>query len=116
MGATQMRHAKLWFAGAAGNWPLAAYEMDELREGFDDAIRLHPRHKGAAIAELLPSMTAPALEAIDKAIADKDASAFPVAYALLTDSCNTCDQASQFGFNVVIRPQVNAFANQEFRP
>lgn len=30
MAATQMRHAKLWFAGQAGHWPLAAYELDEL--------------------------------------------------------------------------------------
>jgi hypothetical protein len=34
MSANQMRHAKLWFAGEAGNWPLAAYDLDELKEGF----------------------------------------------------------------------------------
>jgi hypothetical protein len=34
---TQMRHAKLWFAGQAANWPLAAYELDELHEGMQDA-------------------------------------------------------------------------------
>jgi hypothetical protein len=31
----QMRHLKLWYAGQAGNWPLADYELDELKEGFD---------------------------------------------------------------------------------
>lgn len=41
MGLTQMRHAKLWFAGEAGNWPLSAYELDELKEGFDDAVTYH---------------------------------------------------------------------------
>src|SRR5438105_1786991 len=44
---TQMRHAKLWFAGQAGNWPLAAYELDELHEGLDDAATFHPTHKDA---------------------------------------------------------------------
>ena len=34
---TQMRHAKLWFAGQAANWSLAAYELDELNEGMQDA-------------------------------------------------------------------------------
>src|SRR5262249_41193919 len=29
----QMRHAKLWLAGQAGNWELASYELDELDEG-----------------------------------------------------------------------------------
>src|SRR5262245_49113865 len=26
----QVRHTKLWFAGEAGNWPLAEYEIEEL--------------------------------------------------------------------------------------
>ena len=38
MSATQMRHLKLWYAGQAGNWPLAAYEVDELEEGFAAAL------------------------------------------------------------------------------
>jgi hypothetical protein len=29
MTATQLRHAKLWFAGRAKNWDLAGYEIDE---------------------------------------------------------------------------------------
>jgi hypothetical protein len=34
MTATQLRHAKLWFAGKANNWDLAAYEIDEIMEGL----------------------------------------------------------------------------------
>ena len=40
MAQQQMRHIKLWFAGAAGNWPLADYEIDGLKEGFDDVAKL----------------------------------------------------------------------------
>ena len=36
----QMRHIKLWFAGRAGNWPLADYEIDQLKEGFDDVNQM----------------------------------------------------------------------------
>src|SRR5262249_53615530 len=36
----QMRHIKLWFAGDAGNWPLADYEIDQLKDGFDDVAKL----------------------------------------------------------------------------
>src|SRR5262245_7044019 len=46
---TQMRHAKLWFAGEAGNWPLASYELDELNEGLEDAATFHPTHKDAEL-------------------------------------------------------------------
>ena len=35
----QMRHTKLWLAGEAGNWDLAAYEIKELGEGFDDVVK-----------------------------------------------------------------------------
>src|SRR2546423_10183558 len=38
----QMRHLKLWFAGQANNWPLAGYELDELKEGFEDIVKYFP--------------------------------------------------------------------------
>src|SRR3954454_21478260 len=38
----QMRHLKLWFAAQAGNWPLADYELDELKEGFEDIVKYFP--------------------------------------------------------------------------
>src|SRR2546426_11178049 len=46
---TQMRHAKLWFAGQGANWPLARYELDELNEGLEDAATFHPTHKDAPL-------------------------------------------------------------------
>jgi len=116
MGATQMRHAKLFFAGQAQNWPLADYEMDELQEGFDDAVRLHPTHKGAAVATLLPSTTADAMTSLHSAIDQHDAAAFAQAFDALTAACNTCHEAADFGFNVVVRPRTNPYTNQQFAP
>jgi hypothetical protein len=40
MGFQQERHLKLWFAGRAGNWPLADYEIGKLKDGFDDIDKL----------------------------------------------------------------------------
>ena len=48
----QMRHTKLWLAGEAGNWPLAAYEIKELGEGFDDIVKFHPTHEESPGDEL----------------------------------------------------------------
>ncbi len=42
-GAVQPHHIKLGLAGQAGNWPLAAYELDEIRESLDDVKNPHPR-------------------------------------------------------------------------
>ena len=38
----QMRHLKLWFAAQSGNWGLADYELDELKEGFEDITKYYP--------------------------------------------------------------------------
>lgn len=116
MAATQMRHTKLWFAGQAGNWPLAAYELDELKEGFDDAVKFHPTHKETSvpIAKLLPQMTASPLDLMEGAISAKDHGKFTVAFDALTAACNACHQAVRFGFNVVTRPTANPYTNQNF--
>jgi len=60
MSLQQMRHAKLWFAGQAENWELAAYEIDELGEGFDDIVKFHPTHKDSPVAprDAIPRMAA----------------------------------------------------------
>jgi len=118
MAQTAARHAKLWFAGQAGNWPLAEYELDELREGFEDAGKFHPTHKH--IATPLPklvagNMDAP-LDALEKSVKGQDKTAFIQAYDSLTHACNACHQMTEFGFNRVIRPTLNPFANQEFFP
>ena len=39
----QMRHTKLWFAGQAGNWGLAAYGSKSCTR-LDDAATFHPTH------------------------------------------------------------------------
>jgi hypothetical protein len=53
----QMRHTKLWLAGQAGNWELAAYELDELGEGFDDVVKFIRRTR---IHRSLPRTRSPA--------------------------------------------------------
>ena len=89
MSLQQMRHTKLWLAGEARNWELAAYEVDELGGGFDD---------------------------VRKAVANQDPAAFARAYDALTAACNDCHQATNFGFNRVQRPTTNPYPNQVFEP
>jgi hypothetical protein len=115
---TQMRHAKLWLAGDAGNWPLASYELDELKEGFDDLVAYHPTHKDAPvpIAQIVPKMMSVPLKDLEDAVGAKDRDKFTRAYDDLTRGCNGCHQATNFGFNVVVRPKDNPYVNQVFQP
>ena len=114
----QMRHTKLWFAGEAGNWDLAAYEIKELGEGFDDVVKFHPTHEESPVApkDAIPRMvTVPLMEA-GAAVTKKDTKVFEQAYDTLTKACNDCHQATNFGFNVVQRPAMNPYPNQVFAP
>jgi hypothetical protein len=118
MSATQMRHLKLWYAGQARNWPLAAYEVDELEEGFTDATRFHPTHKDAPrpLTELVPEFTAGPIAALRKAIAGESESEFVAAYDALTEGCNGCHASAHFPFNVITRPTANPYSDQRFAP
>jgi hypothetical protein len=117
MNFTQMRHAKLWFAGQAQNWRLAQYEVDEIQEGLDDVVRFHPVHKDSPLplSLLVPKIMNQSLADVREAIRAHDSQAFVAAYDELTAGCNSCHQAANFGFNVVKRPSGPSwFSNQEF--
>ncbi len=109
MTVTQMRHSKLWFAGKAANWKLAEYELFELQEGFDDAVKFHPER-----SKLLLKMTASSMEQLKTSISEKSEIKFQASFKALTSSCNACHKATNFGFNRVIVPLSNPFTNQRF--
>ena len=116
MSLQQMRHVKLWLAGQAENWELAAYELDELGEGFDDIVKFHPTHKDSPVAprDAIPRMVTEPLKSLRAAVEKKDGAAFVPAYDALTAACNSCHQATNFGFNAVQRPATNPYPNQVF--
>jgi hypothetical protein len=114
MGATQMRHAKLWLAGQAGNWELANYELGEIREGLDDAARFDPVFKGIPVATLLMKYIDQPLEDVGIAIESRDSTKFRESFDKLTNACNECHREAGHGFIVIQRPTMQPFSNQDF--
>ncbi len=112
----QMRHSKLWSAGKARNWDLAAYELDELKEGFDDAAKLFPTFKDVPIGQMIGDIMKTSVADLDRTIAAKDARGFAGAFDRLTASCNGCHQAAKHGFIAIVRPTASPFTNQVFSP
>lgn len=49
MGVIQQHHAKLCYAGTKANWPLADYELSEIQESLDDAMKFYPKFEGVAV-------------------------------------------------------------------
>src|SRR5712691_5581874 len=64
----QPRHAKLGLAGKAENWPLAAYALKELRQGFAVVSRAAPGWKGLPVPDLADAAMTQPLTLLDFAI------------------------------------------------
>ena len=113
----QPRHIKLGLAGAAQNWPYAAYELGELRETFENVGKLVPKHGGLAIPPAIAATVTPPMTALAAAIKAKDAAAFTKSYAELTAGCNACHQSADHPMIVIQVPTgAAAFPDQDFRP
>ena len=112
----QMRHLKLWFAGQAGNWGLADYELDELKEGFEDITKYYPTKDNVPTGTMAEAVVAKEVADLAKAIEAKDKKAFASAFDRLTASCNACHQASKHEFIAIRRPSGNPYTNQSFTP
>jgi hypothetical protein len=90
--------SNLWFAGRAGNWPLATYYYNEARNHVRWLIRINPTPKGPdgelvdlkGIFDAIDTTTFAALkEVIDK----KDGKQFESAYRTVLESCYQCHKA-----------------------
>ena len=51
-----IEHNKLWFAGKARNWPLAAYELGEIKEVMSDVQDHVPTFKSLPLADMLDAV------------------------------------------------------------
>ncbi|HLX14508.1 MAG TPA: hypothetical protein VKS24_04790 [Bradyrhizobium sp.] len=111
MNAVQIRHTKLWFAGKAANWDLAAYEIRQLRAGLVEAAMLY---QGIPVTNVT-TMAVP-VQAVADAVEAKDAKKFAKLYADLTAGCNGCHQSIGRGFIVMRVPDVSPFGDQQFAP
>jgi hypothetical protein len=112
----QPRHAKLWLAAHAENWPLAAYALVEIRQAFAGIVKAQPKFRGLPVAELVDAAMSTPITAVDAAIKQQDAAKFAAAYDQLTQGCNACHVAVDHPFVVIKTPDASAFPNQDFGP
>jgi hypothetical protein len=116
MSLQQMRHIKLWLAAQANNWALADYELDELKEGFEDIAKYYPTKDDVPTGTMADAIVAKEVAELNKLIEAKDKKHFVSAFDRLTASCNACHQASKKEFIRVQRPTGNPYTNQSFAP
>src|SRR5215471_11639310 len=63
-----IEHNKLWFAAKARNWPLAEYELGEIKEIMGDVQDLVPTFKNLPLADMLDAVVTKEIVALEKAI------------------------------------------------
>ena len=112
MSMAQLQHLKLWHAGKAGNWDLAAYELRQLTNSLAEAAIFYP----AIPISNVTTMKEPLLSIAD-AIAAGDNRKFAVSMRGLTDGCNACHTSMGRGFIAISVPTGGQPpANQIFSP
>ena len=107
MVATQLRHFKLWYAGVAQNWPLANYELAQIRDTIVEVKRIDGHESNM-------SMMTPAADGLDEAIKARDSVKFAKAFSRLTAVCNACHEKTGFGFIKIQDPRLSPIETSPF--
>lgn len=94
------RAANIYYAAQAGNWGLAAYQLNEMTEIQEVAENTRP-----ARAKALQSFEKSALSPLAKDIVNQDATAFRGDFDRMVTQCNGCHRASGYGFIVYALPE-----------
>jgi hypothetical protein len=111
MSSVQMHHEKLWFAGTAGNWQLADFEIHEIMEAVD-GIKTYAADRPETKRII---MLQPAIDSLNNSIQQKNLSSFKQNFITLTNTCNNCHTAVNYNFNKIKIPEAPPFSNQVFK-
>ena len=111
----QTHHAKLWLAARANNWPLAEYQLSEMKEVFSEVQELVPNYKRVPVGQMIDAIVTGTIASLEQAVVKKNIKAFSAGYDKLTTACNDCHKAASRGFIQIRKPARSSFDNQEFR-
>lgn len=116
----QPRHIKLYYAGSAKNWELAAAESRDLRSSFDRIAQAMPKYENNDVSLSVRNFITSRLDAVDTAIAGANSEQFAAAYKDLTTGCNECHTYMEHPFLVIQIPNAAAadpaHSDQDFNP
>jgi hypothetical protein len=98
----QLRHFKLWRAGIQQNWPLASYELAQIRASIEDISKTYQKSEPSNM-----SVMSPMADQLEEAIKAKNPVKFTTAFGKLTASCNACHEATGFGFIKMREPKLS---------
>ena len=106
--------ANLWFAGRAGNWPLANYYYSEARNHIRWLIRINPMPKGPTgdlvdLQGIFDGLDTGVLKDVKDVIDKKDGARFEAVYRQALEGCYSCHKSVGRPY---LRPQIPATVPQ----
>jgi hypothetical protein len=90
--------SNLWFAGQAGNWPLATFYFNEARNHIRWMVRINPTPKGpdgmpVDLKGIFDGLDTSTFADVKAAIDKKDGKQFETTYRSALESCYSCHKA-----------------------
>ena len=106
--------SNLWFAGQAGNWPLANYYFSEARNHIRWLIRINPMPKGPTgdlvdLQAIFDGLDTSTFKDVKDVIDKKDGARFEAVYRQSLEGCYSCHKSVGRAY---LRPQIPAIAPQ----
>ena len=106
--------SNLWFAGQAGNWPLANYYFSEARNHIRWLIRINPMPKGPTgdlvdLQGIFDGLDTTTFKDVKDVIDKKDGARFEAVYRQSLEGCYSCHKSVGRAY---LRPQIPAIAPQ----
>ena len=116
MGLIQLSDFKLWLAGNLRNWPLAEYELSQMKGTLQDARTLFPNNSKADTSAISQSA-----DEFRDAIRTRDGAKFDGAFRKFTSECNNCHERVGSEFIKIKVPvtspmMTSPISNQSFAP
>ena len=92
------RYARLGREVEAGRWELAAYDVHELRETFDDDLLPRTWGDNPTMQHAARAFLAGPLAQLEATARTKDRAGWPAAFTATTAACNACHRDGHVAF------------------
>lgn len=107
---------KLWWAGEAGNLPLARFYRHGIKEEMEVVATAGIVEDGIPVSEHMQVYGIRSIDAMKELLASGGLKDFRSGYESLMLACTSCHAASGHPELVVTAPTVNRFSGQVFKP
>lgn len=107
---------KLYFAGEAGNQPLADFYLHEIEEVMEEVVKAGIVDEGVQVSEHMKAYGLSYAEDFLDELRAEGLGNFGERYSGLIANCNSCHTVTEHSYIKIITPTTPVVSNQDFMP